>query len=184
MNNARPQLKRQPFATGAHSYWIQVSHRRSAIEIATEDIRTLHKQRISQWPDNDPISAELETITTNWVLETLLQGAFVREYHLWEKDCKAYFAIMATRNDLPFDANRWKRSPIKIVGEHLDAYQVPAAAPIMADIDKVREKVNVMKHEPGLELDHFITSNDYFNALDAFEQFWEMLMEREIVSYS
>jgi hypothetical protein len=33
-----------------------------------------------------------------WVVETLPQGAYVREYHLWEKDCKAYFPAMAERN--------------------------------------------------------------------------------------
>ena len=40
---------------------------------------------------------DLSKVMRDWVRETLLQGAYLREYHLWEKDCRAYFLAMAAQ---------------------------------------------------------------------------------------
>ncbi|UUO32435.1 MULTISPECIES: hypothetical protein [Bradyrhizobium] len=50
---------------------------------------------------------------------------------------------------------------------------------ILSAIDHMRKQVNVMKHEEGLELDHFVSEADYKSALNALESFWNELMNRE-----
>jgi hypothetical protein len=40
---------------------------------------------------DDMVSSEFSSIERDWVIETVYQGAYLRQYHLWEKDCKEYF---------------------------------------------------------------------------------------------
>ena len=82
---------------GAAHNFIQVGHRQTAIEYAIAGVTKICEGNISVLGDN-PFNSEMEATMREWVVETLLQGAYLREYHLWEKDCKAYFAIMAERN--------------------------------------------------------------------------------------
>ena len=48
-------------------------------------------------------------------------------------------------------------------------------------IERVRTRVNVMKHDAGLELEHFVTEADYVGALGALEGFWNVLASAEVV---
>lgn len=50
---------------------------------------------------------------------------------------------------------------------------------MFAAIEEMRSRVNVMKHESGLELDHFICEADYKTAVDNLELFWEFLTRHE-----
>jgi hypothetical protein len=43
----------------------------------------------------------------------------------------------------------------------------------------MRRRVNTMKHDAGLELEHFITEADCTAALKALEDFWNHLATRE-----
>jgi hypothetical protein len=55
-------------------------------------------------------------------------------------------------------------------------------ADIMNALERTRERVNVAKHEAGLELDHFISASDHAEAMKAIEGFWEHLADCEHVS--
>ncbi len=43
----------------------------------------------------------------------------------------------------------------------------------------MRQRVNTMKHEAGLEPEHFVTEGDYREATSALEGFREYLADRE-----
>jgi hypothetical protein len=45
----------------------------------------------------------------------------------------------------------------------------------------MHDRVNVMKHEAGLELDHFISEADYIAGVEALEEFWNHLASAEEV---
>jgi hypothetical protein len=67
----------------------------------------------------------LEGSTRDWVIETLVQGAYLREYHLWEKDCKAYFQAMAKRNGVETSMKTKSGQPFtNLVRETLVAFGV------------------------------------------------------------
>lgn len=93
------QLRKKFLETGANAAtnYVQVGHRRTAIEYALAGIKRHHDAVLEAF-GHDPFSLEMEGTMRAWVAETLLQGAYLREYHLWEKDCKAYFPEMAQRN--------------------------------------------------------------------------------------
>lgn len=83
--------------------YIQVGHRRTAVEYARAGISRHYRANLRAfW--RDTAFREMEGMMQDWVVETLLQGAYLREYHLWEKDCKAYFAAMAVRNNQTWTA--------------------------------------------------------------------------------
>ena len=50
---------------------------------------------------------------------------------------------------------------------------------ILDAIERMRGRVNVMKHDAGLELEHFITEADYPAAIEALEGFWNQLATAE-----
>ena len=77
--------------------YIQVSHRCDAVEYTIAGIKKIHELNL-ELLGRDPLTLEMEGTMQAWVAETLFQGAYMREYHLWEKDCKAYFPAMALRN--------------------------------------------------------------------------------------
>ena len=53
---------------------------------------------------------------------------------------------------------------------------------ILSAMEAMRDRVNVMKHDAGLELEHFITETHYKNAMNAIERFWECLANCEQVT--
>jgi hypothetical protein len=177
------RLKRGFFQAegSAATNWIQAGHRRGAVEYALAGINRHHDAVLEAFGP-DPIMAELEGTMKAWVAETLLQGAFLREYHLWEKDCKAYFPAMAKRNGssmvtltkgkLPFTSRVW---------DALTLFSVAMPSEITSPIETMRERTNVMKHDAGLELEHFISEADYTAAITAIEGFWSYLMDAEEV---
>ena len=107
-----------------------------------------------------------------WVAETLLQGAYLREYHLWEKDCKAYFPEMAQRSGSTLVMETRGQSFTALIWDILARFSVAVSPNITSAIETMRGRVNVMKHEAGLELDHFISEADYIAGVEALEEFW------------
>lgn len=177
------KLMRRHLEHGALVNYIQVDHRRTAIEYAIAGIQKIHDENLRML-GGDPLNEEMEGVMKAWVVETLLQGAFVREYHLWEKDCKAYFALMAQRNNQTLTIRPKGRPFTDSIREALSAFNVTLPDEIMNAIEHMRGRVNTMKHDEGLELDHFISESDYANAIGALERFWECLATCEEVIYS
>jgi hypothetical protein len=46
-------------------------------------------------------------------------------------------------------------------------------------LDKVREQVNKMKHDPGVLIDDFVSTKDYEEAVAAICGFWRELDNQE-----
>ncbi|ANW00102.1 hypothetical protein [Bradyrhizobium icense] len=172
------KLIRVHLEPGAMVNYIQIGHRRTAVEYAIAGIQKIHDANLDLL-GRDPLSADMEGAMMAWVIESLLQGAYVREYHLWEKDCKAYFALIANRNNQLLTINQNEKPFPNFVRKVLLAFDVTLPDTILSAIDHMRKQVNVMKHEEGLELDHFVSEADYKSALDALESFWNELMSRE-----
>lgn len=169
--------------SGAAVNCIQVSHRSDAVEYGIAGISRLRDANIDAL-GRDPLTLEMEGAMRDWVVETLLQGAYLREYHLWEKDCKAYFALMAERNGERLAMKvRGGRTFMDLAKETLADFGVTIPEETLAAIEAMRVRVNVMKHEAGLELEHFIDKKEYLDAVAALETFWAHLAGCEHVVY-
>ncbi|MGY3342032.1 MULTISPECIES: hypothetical protein [unclassified Bradyrhizobium] len=178
------KLIRRHLEPGALVNYTQIGHRRAAIEYAIAGIQRIHEENLGL-PGCDSFNEEMEGMMRDWVVETLLQGAYVREYHLWEKDCKAYFFLMARRNDQVLTMKPKGKSFTEFIStEVLPAFDVAVPDGVLSAIERMRGQVNIMKHDEGLELDHFISEADYADAANALENFWGSLMNCEEVAYS
>jgi hypothetical protein len=154
-----------PDPTGTGLYYVtHTGHRKTAIDLAIEALRVLPN-------DPDPIFGEVSEAMREWIIEALIQGAWIREYHKWETDTKSYFDFMHTRNGGAIP--NWKN----ISGSHIDKVKeqlvlfsaIPPA--LMAVIEETRQHVNGMKHE-----DSYIASQaDYESLVSAVERFWNDL---------
>jgi hypothetical protein len=173
------QLVKRYLDAGATVNYIQVSHRQTAVEYTIAGIAKIHDANLDLL-GRDPLTSEMEGAMQAWVTETLLQGAYVREYHLWEKDCKAYFAAMAERNGASMTMKaKGGQSFTELVIETLVAFDVILPNDVIGVIERMRQRVNCMKHDAGLEPDHFVNNSDYTEAMTALEGFWEHLAGRE-----
>ena len=173
------QLIRRSLRSDATTNYIQVGHRQTAIEYTIAGIRKIHDANLDVL-GRDPFTSEMEGAMQAWVVETLLQGAYLREYHLWEKDCKAYFTAMAERNGGKVSMKtKGGQSFVKLMKDTLAEFGVGISDNILNALEHMRDRVNIMKHEAGLELEHFITESDYKSSIEAIEGFWETLAARE-----
>jgi hypothetical protein len=176
------QLTKPYLAPGAAVNYIQVGHRRTAIEYTIAGIAKIHDANLSLL-GHDPLTLEMEGTMRDWVIETLLQGAYLREYHLWEKDCKAYFLSMAERNGASMTMRTKGGSFTELIRDTLSSFEVVIPDEILNPIEQMRQRVNIMKHDAGLELDHFTSEKDYEVAVTALEGFWEYLAGCERVVF-
>jgi hypothetical protein len=72
-------------------YLTQAGHHRTGIEAAVGYVDAGFARSRPEQTD-DIVSSEFSSIERDWVIETIYQGAYLRQYHLWEKDCKEYFS--------------------------------------------------------------------------------------------
>lgn len=176
------QLVKKHLEHGAVVNFVQIGHRHDAIDGVIAAIGTMYADPPAAVQNPDPLTWD-QGIMKDWLIETLLQGAYMREYHLWEKDCKAYFPAMAKRNgEQLLMKSKDAQSFTKLMNGILAAFGVTMPDTILNAIENMREQVNVMKHEAGLELDHFISKNDYAQAIVALEGFWNHLARCERVT--
>jgi hypothetical protein len=176
------RTKYHEFSDAAVNY-IQVSHRRDAVEYAIAGIKKVHDANL-ELLGHDPFNSEMEGRMQAWVAETLYQGAYLREYHLWEKDCKAYFLKMALRNGEVLEMTSKGPQPFTDrVRDILDSFSVALPTDVFEAIEDMRVRVNVMKHEAGLELEHFITETNYTEAVQALEEFWNQGLSLRVRAY-
>jgi hypothetical protein len=139
----------------------------------------LHDHNLSEL-GQDVLTVELEGSMRNRVVESLLQGAYIREYHLWEKECRSYFAAAAQRNGDNDSVKLIDRRPFpEAIKDFLDIFDVTMPPHILAAIDAMRKQVNTMKHAAGVNDDDFITEGAYTEAINAIEGFWLRLTECE-----
>ena len=96
-------LRKPPFPSVTDTavyFWTHAGHRETAIDTAIEVIRDVDKREYAALAD-DPTWQAFTSHMGDWVIESLLQGAWMREYHEWEKATKAYFDGNHARNGSP-----------------------------------------------------------------------------------
>jgi hypothetical protein len=183
------RLIRRHLEVGATMNRVQVGHHRTAVECAIAGIGKMCESNLTLLGP-DTLTSEMEEGMREWVIESLLHGAYLREYHLWEKACKAYLVEMAKRNGqtIQIQDNHFvliengQKIPIRgknfvlIVKCALVRFGVTVPAHILDAIEGMRDRANKMKHkhDVGLE-DHFISNDDYMEGVSALERFWEHL---------
>lgn len=176
------KLTREYLRPGASLLFIQAGHRRTAIEYAVKSVKGTSKRSIDAHR-SDPMFGYLEDIMSKWVVETIAQGAYIREYHLWEKDCRDYFATHLVKS-LGTAAMLQKRgSFVAVMRNVVREFAMPSLEPQLDAFDVMRQRVNTAKHDPGLLLGHFVNIEDYWSALDCVEAFWEAVASHEELSF-
>jgi hypothetical protein len=174
----RLKLLHRHLQRAASHYWAQVGHDRTAIESAIKRINDGAQKEIESLnPLKEPF-LDFIARSHEWVMEALLQGAFIREYHLWEKHVREYVANQRAWNGRAA-SSKWHHD--FIVGAELELAQFGAQLPVavLKQLRNIRRKVNKAKHEPGLSLDHFVTHDEFFAAIETFQGFWEGLSAQE-----
>jgi hypothetical protein len=63
-------------------------------EAVAKSISIFEQNRDRERAEADPAYLELTDFTLEWVTETLIQGVYVREYHVWEKEVKSYLNVL------------------------------------------------------------------------------------------
>lgn len=144
-------------ATGIYFY-VQACHRKTAIVAAISVICKTAEQEDAEFADA-PVSLGPSGDMGEWVVESLLQGAWMREYHEWEKATKAYFEEQHLRNG---SAVKWKGKAAGVEGptpSHMDRVKAQIAlfsatvpTEILDAINDTRVNVNKSKHEHADEL--------------------------------
>lgn len=173
---------RYPTVVGTAGYFIiQAGHRETAIEHAIQVIGE-HAAQVRESFAGDPVMAALEAPMETWVIESLIQGAWPREYHEWEKATKGYFEGQHERNGSPLP--NWKakiRSPGGAVShvDHVRAQLMLFGASVseaaFSKIDSQRLLINAAKHED----EYFATEQDYRMLVEAIAEFWNELARQE-----
>jgi len=162
-------------------FFVHAGHRETAIEHAIEVIRADAARTIGNTND-DPVMTALEEPIGPWVIESLIQGAWMREYHEWEKATKSYFEGQHQRNGS--SKPNWKERAASVTGasSHVDRVraqltQFRAAVPTVAldAIDGQRRLINSAKHED----EYFATEDDYRTLVKAIADFWDALASQE-----
>jgi hypothetical protein len=159
----------------AEYYLLQLSHRKTAVETAIACVERAHAE------ETETSECEFADTIRDWVIETILQGAYLCEYHIWEKDVKEYFNKQRdwNGNHQPFKWNsKLTQSFIDKVQERLIEFSA-VAPPEISAIERMRTKTNIAKHDPGLLVEHFVTQADYDAAVTAIEAFWDSLVSQQ-----
>lgn len=180
MNLKRPP---HPELTGSAGYfWVHAGHRETATDHAIQVIRQTSARDLAELAADDPVMIGLAAPIGEWVVESLIQGAWMREYHEWEKATKAYFDAQHARNDSPSPDRRGKIPGIAGGASHVDRvraqlalFGAKAPEPPLAVLDEHRRLINAAKHEA----EHFATEEDYRNLVRAVSEFWSDLAQQE-----
>jgi len=168
--------------SSATFYRTHLGHRENATSLAIKLIRravAIEKAEFS----GDVLAEELVGIAEPWAVDHILQGCYIEEYHQWEKAIKYYFKAQRTLNVVggDFDWRSGNKSMVQRAIDALSFFSASIDADIFSKIEKVRETVNAMKHDP---LSVRVNEANYQSAVKTFEQFWEGLMAIEGKSFA
>lgn len=172
-----PLIRKHP-EPGATKFLLQASHHRTAIEAAVAYIDAGFARSPPEHT-NDSLASAWSSIEHQWVIETIYQGAYLREYHLWEKSCIEYFSPMGVQMKPPSNVS-FTEHVKRVLSSSQFGLVVPAD--VMVALSTMRRRVNRMKHEDGVQDDEFVSAADYEAAVAAIEWFWEFLVENEQVN--
>ena len=170
-----------PDPVGSASYFsIQAMHRATAINHGLAAIEA-DGQRDLQLMSDDTLMADLGRTVVEWAMETLLQGAWIREFHEWEKATKAFFDGQHERNGSPRPSWRGKRqngspaSHVDRVRDQLEIFNAIVSDGVVEKLDHHRQRVNEAKHNSEI----FIEREFYDDLVTAVGAFWDSLDQQE-----
>lgn len=176
------KLKKPPYLEvyGSSAYYrIQADHRRTALEMARDTIQEAADRDAEKLAQMGFGMCEAKGMGA-WVIESLVQGAFLREYHIWEKDTKEYFnGQHQRRGGKEVSWRNLRDTHTKIVTEQLSFFGADIAVEVMQILDVARRRANEIKHEPGLLLAHFVQWDDLDKLMKAVWRFWHDLDSQE-----
>jgi hypothetical protein len=72
-----------------------------------------------------------------------------------------------------------RQSFTEFIWDILGQFSVALPSETTAAIEAMRDRVNVMKHDAGLEVEHFVTEAAYKAAIEALERFWSEIASVE-----
>lgn len=168
---------------GAMIYATQSEHRKTALQYLICGTDLMHEKNQKMFPD-DPLWEELEGVMPVWAVETLAQGAYIREYHIWEKETKEYFVEQLVRNELSGEEARVCRrngeSHVSTIQRMLSNFSIFNLEDEINQIESMRLKVNEAKHDPGVLIEHFVSIDNFWEKHTAINAFWSKLAKSEI----
>jgi hypothetical protein len=173
------RLRKPPYPAvdaTARLYWIQTQHRRTAIEFIVGAIDECADRELAV--ADDALSTEMTETMRAWGIETLVQGAWMREYHVWEKDTKEYVREQHARNGSTVPKAK-TRTHVNWVLFQLSLFDARVPEAVIAVINAARDRLNAVKHDAGVLLEHFVTLDDLEALMKAVEEFWEPLAGQE-----
>lgn len=176
------KLKKPPYlevAGSAFGYRTQADHRRTALKMAMDTVREAAESD-AQKMGGDISSMDMAKAMGEWVIESLVQGAFLREYHVWEKDTKEYFNGQKERQgEQPINWRDSGKPYTNKIAALLATYNAYVDEKVMSALDLTRKRINDLKHEPGLLLSHYVRWEDVEDLFNVIGQFWDELDRQE-----
>jgi hypothetical protein len=164
-------LTKKPQELGAIEYATQTRLRRTAVGALLGYIHVGVTSSVD--PEDDVAWSQYEG---NWLFETVYQGAYIRHYHDWERDCKEYLVPKGMNSKPPSGVGFAQH-----VNDFLSSLSISVPDSIMNAIDTMRKKVNDMKHETGIQNSDFVEADEYNTGAIAIQDFWDFLVEEEKV---
>jgi hypothetical protein len=161
---------------GATQYFVQAGHHRTAIEAAIEYVNAGFAARFRPEQTDDMVLSEFASIEHQWVVETIYQGAYLRDFHLWEKSCREYFSSLGVQIPKSPKPSFTEYVQKRVLSSH---FGLDVPQDVMDALGTMRSKVNRMKHEEGVQADESVSAEDYSAAVAAIERFWEFLHQNE-----
>lgn len=154
-----------------------LAQRETATDLAIKLIRRavqIEREEVA----GDLLREEFVRIGEPWAIDHILQGCFIEEYHEWEKGIKNYIGGQRALNVVgsDFDWRTGNKNMVQRAADALSFFNVSIEPCIFLEIDKIRETVNAMKHDP---LSIRVDEGAYTSAIKILERFWDQLVAIE-----
>ena len=159
--------------------WAAVGYRLQAIKLACETLAC--KVREADLLINvEPLYSEIEATFGFWAMECVLQGAIIREFHIWEIDCGKWISELEKRTTalLPKQPKRKRiRGGRKSLAQRnlhylCDVQGVHFANGTVFSILRLSALVGAAKHRIDRNFQWQVDFKRYDNFMSALESFW------------
>ncbi len=160
----------------AYVNYFQSQHRRNAIKYGLHAVMQQGFQSAGKL-DDGMFGAFQTNLMAPWVCETICQGAFLREYHVWEKEIREFISTKKREQDkseLGFDGDF-----LNSVKKNLSKTGLAFPQELYGKFHKFRNKVNTAKHSPGLLTEHFVSEGEVWEVNDMVRDFWANICQQE-----
>ena len=158
----------------ANINYIQALHRRTAIEYGLCAVKE-RSEKIAQQMGDEFLSEMESTIMAPWVCEFICQGAYIREYHVWEKEVREYLNNNRNSDQPP----NFKGNFVDRTQENFTNCNLTFSTEMHNSFEKFRKKVNTAKHDMGVLVDHFVSEVEVWEINEIASNFWLDIANQE-----